>query len=601
MELTRQGLWGRMLLITILLLAVYSNTLKHGFVWDDNDIIVKSPFTQSLGNIPMLFLSEDRTDEKPTGYYRPITYVSFTLDRAIWGLNPVGFNITNLLLHVIASLLFYRVVAALFKWEQLALSAALIFSLHPIVGETVNFHAGGRNTLLSACFALAALLFYTKDKPRAAVACFTLAIFSKEFALLIPAVLVLYDWRIRKGTMRWERYFPYAVATFCYLALRSLSVTSVGLWKTLNIAGKFQLVPKIIVSYLKNMLYPFDLRTMYDVSSQVSWPAFALYSLVVLLLVAAALCWRDRNELVFGIFLFLLFLIPVTNILPLGAAKMADRHAYFPLMGFSIAFAYGICKIRKEVAIGLTALLCLAFLCTDYRRNDYWTDNFSLFSRMITDAPERFIGYQVLGYRYFEMGDFGNAEKYLLAAAKKKDVPFPNLVGDAWAFLEMNKREQALVVLDQAIQLVPDEPEPYVMATRFAQESGRGNLARAYQAKALALDPTAFERMKERAAAACRRGEELMASQNGTLAERFIKDAINLDPGLAAAQLDMGTLVARKGDLAGALGYFAKAAALDPGNPAAHYNLAKAYEGLGKKEQAREEMEKYQKAQPAGK
>ncbi|MFZ2948440.1 MAG: hypothetical protein WA003_03035 [Desulfuromonadaceae bacterium] len=75
---------GFLLLIT---LAVYGNTLNNGFVWDDTYIIVNNPLLEKLGNIPQLFLSED-TAEESTGYYRPVTYVSFALDRAAWGVNP---------------------------------------------------------------------------------------------------------------------------------------------------------------------------------------------------------------------------------------------------------------------------------------------------------------------------------------------------------------------------------------------------------------------------------------------------------------------------------------------------------------------------------
>ena len=87
-----------------------------------------------------------------TGYYRPLTYVSFLIDRSIWGLNPLGFNITNLILHIAVALTFYLLMAELFKKEYYAFIAALIFSLHPIANETVNFHAGGRNTMLCALF-----------------------------------------------------------------------------------------------------------------------------------------------------------------------------------------------------------------------------------------------------------------------------------------------------------------------------------------------------------------------------------------------------------------------------------------------------------------
>ena len=92
--------------IIILVAAVYGTTLTHGFVWDDNNVIVQNPLLENLGNIPRFFLSEDMA-MGPTGYYRPLTYISFALDRALWGLNPAGFHLTNLVLHILVVLLFH--------------------------------------------------------------------------------------------------------------------------------------------------------------------------------------------------------------------------------------------------------------------------------------------------------------------------------------------------------------------------------------------------------------------------------------------------------------------------------------------------------------
>src|SRR5208337_5338239 len=91
------------------------------------------------------------------------------------------------------ALVFYLLVAELFKKEYFAFIATLIFSLHPIANETVNFHAGGRNTMLCALFALLSVYFHIRRKFPAAIICFSLAIFSKEFALLIPAVFLFHD------------------------------------------------------------------------------------------------------------------------------------------------------------------------------------------------------------------------------------------------------------------------------------------------------------------------------------------------------------------------------------------------------------------------
>lgn len=594
-----KSLLYRYALIILLILAAYGNTLQHGFVWDDIDVLVDNPITESLRNIPKFFISEDTADVS-TGYYRPITYVSFALDRALWGLNPVGFNITNLVLHILVALLFYRTVAALFKRDNLALAAAVIFALHPIAGETINFHAGGRNTLLCACFSMLSLLYYTKRKHLPAVVFFTLAIFSKEFALLLPAVFLLYDRLIAKEKFRWSFYIPCLIAIFCYLGLRSFAVhKNANLFKTMNVSDNIWIVPQIIGSYLINMVDPVGLKTMYDVNTKVTLLSFSLYSLLLVTLLGIAIIFRKKLEIVFSIFIFLLFLLPVTNIFPLGITMMADRYAYFASFGFSLALAYGICLAKKQVALPVMVLLSVFFIAKDIQRNGFWKDELSLFTQMTKDAPDLSIGYQNLGYAYFYKQDFPNAEKYLTEAYGKKELNARMLVGSASMFWEMNKLDKAIAALNRKIELEPGNPQSYIMASRIYEEMGNTALAKSYHDKAAALYPGIFEMMKQRTVSVCRDGEELMAKHKVIEAERLFKEALSIDPRFVPALIDMGSLAADKGDMAKALQFFSKAAAADPLNPAVHYNLAQLYEMMGKTADAQREKQKFDELQAA--
>ena len=589
----RENINLRLVFLTLLILVAFGNTLNHGFVWDDHSIIESNPVLQSLGNIPKFFMMEDIADGS-TGYYRPMTYISFTLDRAIWGANPVGYNITNLLLHILVALLFYRLVAALFKREELAFAAAIIFALHPITAETVNFHAGGRNTLLSAFFALFSLLLYLKEKRVASVACFTMAIFSKEFALLLPAVFLLYDTTINKEKIRWVWYLPYLAATAGYLALRSSAVASnANLLKSALISENFWIVPQTIIGYLKLMAFPFGVQTMYDVNNQVTWTSFIINTLLVLALVAIAVVFRKRREVLFSVSLFLLFLLPVTNIFPLGTAMMADRYAYFSLFGFALALAYCICLVKKQAAVAVLALLAIVFLAVNVQRNASWKDDVSLFTQMIKDAPLMCVGYQNLGYAYYNNGDLPAAQKYLAAAHTKKDQSVKILTSNALTLLELERPDLALSGLAKGIELEPNNPEPYVIASRINEDLGNAAVAKWHRDRASALVPGIFETLEQRAAGANLKGEDQMARNNLHTAERFFYGALGYNAIYVPAVLNMGTLAAQRGKHVKALHYFKKATRLEPSNPYAHYKLSLTLDALGKKEQAELAMSRF--------
>jgi tetratricopeptide (TPR) repeat protein len=574
----------RYIFIIVLLLAVFGNTLNHGFVWDDHEIIVLNPLLQDLSNIPRFFLLED-VAAGPTGYYRPITYISFALDQALWGLNPVGFNITNLILHILAVLLFYRLIYTLFRNDRLAFYTALIFSLHPVVGESVNFHAGGRNTLLCACFALASLISYVNEKRLRSLLFFGLAIFSKEFALLLPALFLLHD-ATSKKRKNWAEYLPYLFTIVIYLGLRSAAVAQGNLLKSINISENFWIVPQTIICYLKIMIAPIDLKTLYDVNNQVTWFSFITYSLLLLAIVVIAAVFRKKTEILFGIAMFLLFLLPVTNLFPLGTTMMADRYAYFSLFGFSLVLAYGISRLQTQVGIVVMVLLCALYISIDVRRNSYWKDDVALFTQMTKDAPEVFVGFMNLGTSYFNRHDYVNAEKYLTAIPDKKDLTSTFLLNAGRTLWEMGRPEKAIPLLEQAITMDRDSYLAYLLAGALHEEMGRPDIARSYREKAKSLTPHPSGSARQKAVSAHRNGQARMAEGHDVKAELLFNEALSSDPFFMPAIIDLGILAARKGDATSAMRYFRRAAVLDPHNPTVYDHLSRAYDALGRKAEA---------------
>lgn len=585
----------RLVFITTLLLAVYANTLNHGFVWDDIDIIVDNPRLEKLSNISLMFLSEDRIDDS-TGYYRPLTYVSFALDRAIWGLNPVGFNITNLLLHILVALLFYQVIARLFENENFALVAALIFSLHPIAGETVNFHSGGRNTLLCAVFALLSLLFYYKDKRIAAALCFTGAIFSKEFGLLLPAVIFVYDRFVKNEKPRLTSYLPFLPPIVIYFILRSFAVEKASLLTSLNFSEGLWYTPYLVIKYLLLMIYPFNLSVLYDINTNMIYASLSLVGLIMLLF--AGYYFRKQGAIVFSITWFLLFLLPVINIILFPSASlMADRYAYFPLMGFALALAFIITKARKEAAIAIVLITCSAYALVDIRRNNYWKDDHAFYSQMIKDSPNMALGYYDLGVYYFRKGDLANAEKYLTIANTKKDITERLLGANAGIFWQMDKIDVAEKLLLRQLELEPGNPQPYIMLKMIYLKQGNKALAESYGAKASALFPGIEAAMQQRIMGLSRRAEKLIAMGSFDRAEKLLLEAIIINPDFVPALVGLGGVSAEKGDLAKAAKYLTRAISLESTNAPAHYYLSRVYQMQGRTAEAEQELKRVKDAE----
>jgi len=592
---SRKGFIYKLLFITVLLLATYANTLNHGFVWDDFDVIVDNPQLEKLGNIPSLFLSEDRI-ESTTGYYRPLAYVSFALDRAIWGLNPVGFNITNLLLHILVALLFYQVIAKFFRNENLALAAALIFSLHPVAGETVNFHSGGRNTLLCAGFVLLSLLFYARNKRIAASVCFAGAIFSKEFGLLLPAVLFVYDRFVKNEKPRLSSYLPFLFPIVIYFMLRAYAVEKANLLSSLNFSEGLWYTPYLVMKYLLLMIYPFNLSVLYDVNTNMIYASLSLVGIIILLFTGYH--FRKQGEIVLSITWFLLFLLPVINIILFPSASlMADRYAYFSLMGFALALAFIINKVRKEAAIATVLIICGVYALVDIRRNNYWKDDHAFFRQMIKDSPDMALGYNDLGVYYFRKGDLANAEKYLTIASTKKDITARLLGADAGIFWQVDRIDIAEKLLLRQLELEPVNPQPYIMLKMIYLKQGNKALAESYGAKASALFPGIEEAMKQRVIGLCRRAEKFIARRSFERAEKLLQEALIINPDFVPALVGLGGVNAEKGDLAKAVKFLTRATSLEPFNVSAHAYLSRVYQLQGRAAEAAQEQKKARDAE----
>lgn len=588
----------RLAFITVLILAVYGNTLGHGFVWDDIDVIVDNPLLESLKNLPRFFLHEDRIDTM-TGYYRPLTYISFLVDRSIWGLNPVGFNITNLILHIAVSLTFYLLLIELFKKERYAFIATLVFSLHPIVNETINFHAGGRNTLLCALWALLSVYFHAKGRFPAAVACFSLAILSKEFALLIPVVFLYHDLCLSERKPPLKTYAIYVCVIIGYLAIRSFAVSSPNFIKQLDFTNLVLLTPKLVVTYLSNMIYPLQLQTMYDITAAERIRQVLPYLLVIAGILIAAIRFRRTREILFAAGWFLLFLVPVSGILPTGLTSMADRYVYFSSMGFAMTLAYLINLANKKAVIAIMTLLCASYAAIDFHRNSFWKDEFSLFTQMVRDVPQLAVGYQNLGYRYYDKGDMDNAVKNLSIAYSKNSLNARMMIGSASIFWEAKEYDKAIFVLNKKLQYEPGDPITYIMMSRIYGEMGNTEKEKFFHDKAEQISPHVDEMMRQRIETLCLETDELLEKHNLTGAERLLKEAQRIDPNAVPVLVDLGILAAEKGDFQKSLQHLTKALTLDPRHPPVHYNLSVVYQMMGRKAEAEAEMTKFRELDAA--
>lgn len=327
--------------IALMAAIAFWPTLKIGFMWDDHEMIERNPAVQSVSaaNIKRAFQG-DVFDGKGDPYFRPLQTLFNMADHAVWGLHPFGYHLTNLLLHIGAALLLFVCFRRIFNDEWKPLLIALFFAVHPIIVEQLLIIAG-RAELMAALFTFGAMaLAFQKNNLAYAlsvIGCF-LACLSKESGAAMPLFLALAGWYNPDLRLPVKRYIGYAAAVLLYFYLRARAVGPAPLFPGTMALADFLVrdLPTIALTYLRVLIFPFDLHSHRRMAFQQMW----MYLSPLLLTGTLAFClfkkWR------WGLFAIGWFLVGLAPKLPLLATNglMLDHWAYIcgPALFIAIVF-----------------------------------------------------------------------------------------------------------------------------------------------------------------------------------------------------------------------------------------------------------------------
>jgi protein O-mannosyl-transferase len=416
--------WRAYLFLAALAICPYLVSLANGFVWDDDFIIVKNPATLHLSGLYDLLFSPDVV--KP--YYRPLNRASYLLNYWLSGMNPGSFHAVNLLLHLGNVLVLYLVALKISSRRTAPLVAAGLFALHPVNCEAVNF-ISGRNNLLALFFALASFWLFSKERqqtaPRvlAAALLFFLGLLSKETGLMVIVLVGFYCLLPLEGEERPARrwWFPasFVAATVVYLAMRSYSLQGVtgasgvadGLWSRL--ALNYEVIPR----YLGLLLFPARLTVFQPLPNAASFsaPLFAVAWLAIAAALFFLLRWRNKG-VHFGLLWFAVNYLPISNLVPIPSAPVAERYLYLPAVGLFIvagevaALVYERQGARRLLQ-GMALVVALLLAARTGQRNLQWRDDFTLFASAIANDSSSVKAHFNLGNVLKDRGDLPSAQR----------------------------------------------------------------------------------------------------------------------------------------------------------------------------------------------
>jgi len=196
--------WLSVFLIIVLGFTVYGNSLHGQFFWDDDFLIKDNEYVKSWTNLPKIFTEDDGAGSGIRyAYYRPLRMVTYMLDYSLWKSDVRGYHLTNILLHILVGLCLYWLTVLLSEDRRLSLLTSIFFIVHPIQSETVAC-LSYRTDILATLLMLFCFILYIKRIALKAAGPLLLigltylaAILSKESALILPALLLLYHYAFK--------------------------------------------------------------------------------------------------------------------------------------------------------------------------------------------------------------------------------------------------------------------------------------------------------------------------------------------------------------------------------------------------------------------
>ena len=162
---------GVLIVFILLGIGIYLNSLQNSFHYDDRHHIVQNQYIQNPANIP-LFFTEHRTFSTLSGvflHYRPLILVSYALNFYFGNLNPAGYHLVNLGLHIGSAFILFLIISNMMREMEgrfyAGVAAGLLFLTTPFNSEVVNY-VTARSSVMSTFFCLLAFYFWVKYRDR---------------------------------------------------------------------------------------------------------------------------------------------------------------------------------------------------------------------------------------------------------------------------------------------------------------------------------------------------------------------------------------------------------------------------------------------------
>ena len=558
----------------VMTIAAHAPALRGGFIWDDDRYVTENPLLKSADGLRAIWF-------KPSAFpqYYPMVLTSFWVESRVWGLEPLGYHATNVMLHALNACLVFVVLRSLAVPG--AWLAAAIFAVHPVHVESVAWVTERKN-LLSAFLVLLSVAAYCRfvgwfgprdpagESGRSrktyygiSLVLFLLALLSKTTVCTMPAAMCVLHWAkqgrvTRRAVLRLTPFFALgAVLGLVTVYMEKVFVGARGAEWDFSAMDRLIIAGRALWFYLFKLLWPAPLIFSYprwEIDDRLWWQ----YLLPLSAAAAVVLLWAQRRRLgrwpLAGVLIFAGTLVPALgffDVFPMRYTFVADHFQYLSSIGIIALFPGLLARIvprrNRDLpappallpALAAPALLLLAALT--------WN--------------------QALIYR--------SAETLWRDTIRKNPGSWMAAVNLGVLLVDRGETREAASCFRRALELHSPNSKALYGLGRVAQLEGRVDEAIDFFRQSLQVTPAFIPPRFDLATALARRGDFQEARS------RYL-EILRIQPDHVKAYANLGTLSAQQGAWTEALSYFNRALQLEPGNPRRHNSVALAFMSLGR-------------------
>lgn len=544
-------------LLALTVLA-YWPAVNAGFIWDDDVYVTENPTLRNAEGLRRIWFELGAVPQ-----YYPLVHTSFWIEFRLWGLNPSGYHLVNIVLHAVAAVLMWLALRRLGFAKGVAWIAAAVFALHPVHVESVAWIAERKN-VLSLVFYLGALLAYLRfDARRAApdalapswlwyavaMMLFIAALLSKTVTCSLPAAILLLIWW-KRGTVRFADVLPtlpmfvigFAMAMVTAWMERGIVGATGSDWE-LSIADRVLIAGRALGFYAGRLVWPVNLSFVYErwtIDPRALWQWMYVIGAVGVIVSLWMLRHRIGRGPLTAALLFGGTLLPALgffDVYPFQFSFVADHFQYHASISFIVLLVAAASAMLQRLSFKSQAFQAAFFACwlialgtMTWRQSRIYRDQETLWTDTLAKNPNAFLAHSNLALVLRNRGELDRAAHHYQAALDiKADLPQAlNGLGVIWS--QRGEFEKAAEHFRAAIHAEPEYAEPY---------NGLG-------------------------AVLVRQGKLDEAIPN-------FRRAVELMPHLVDARLNLGLALVRANQSDEALTQFALALQSSPHDPKAHF------------------------------